>query len=553
MEARGKDSTGFLAVDCEGGTLLEKKAIPAHEFITKRKSLPLGVRSVLLHTRLATQGDPSNNANNHPVQHGTIFTTHNGHIRNDDEVFDELGIKRNAQVDSEAIPAALYKKEFDPKAFELLDGGFATASVDVRQPGMVMLAKGPSYPLIVHENKKFIVWASTKNTITDAWKAALGDDAPDDNTFRWLGDGDVMLLDKDAVTLTKNAFQSKRYYTSGYSSWRGWDDDDDPTYYFDDKNGRINRSSRQPRGRSVTTTPASREDVCALRAKGEGNAVTWEDRQSMPAFKKQLHNGRWHFCNACKTTVIEIDAIDSKTYGLVCIDCYAWAVAKDHADNGETKLLTADEIRDVEEWVKVEAPIHIAAIVDTADEFGFTPDSVEYILFRMSAAYLNNNPRQKTIHDAVLKFYEEAMANAWDEYLEEWDQAEQDAEDALDMSPCVVCGVNSDEREVNCPSCQFRKDGKSVKDMTYERKDKNASLLKTRTCLTCGKPAKIYMGLKHQWCAKHYEKCKGNRSCKGTTVATGADGHRYCHVHNRGNKGSIQDGDRYRSPLATRR
>jgi len=72
-----------------------------------RIQVPRYSRAVIIHTRYATQGSPSVEANNHPITVPGICLVHNGTIANDAEVFGALGVARTAEVDSEAIAAAL--------------------------------------------------------------------------------------------------------------------------------------------------------------------------------------------------------------------------------------------------------------------------------------------------------------------------------------------------------------------------------------------------------------------------------------------------------------
>jgi len=59
--------------------------------------------NILIHTRAWTTGHPSNNLNNHPIETDRVVGVHNGMIWNDDAVFHSYGLKRRAEVDSEAI------------------------------------------------------------------------------------------------------------------------------------------------------------------------------------------------------------------------------------------------------------------------------------------------------------------------------------------------------------------------------------------------------------------------------------------------------------------
>ena len=178
IEERGRDATGFVAVR-DTHVQLDKKAIPADSFIKTRKRswLDGGTRMVLGHTRFATQGHQSHFENNHPVMYGSTFVTHNGHIHNDDAVYEQLELDRYAEVDSSAIAASLHWHGFAKAkdALEMLGGGFAIAAIDpVNQPGTLLLAKGGTYPLAYLETKHIFVWASTSHAILDAWKKVLG-------------------------------------------------------------------------------------------------------------------------------------------------------------------------------------------------------------------------------------------------------------------------------------------------------------------------------------------------------------------------------------------
>jgi len=64
----------------------------------------------IVHTRWATQGDPSFNGNNHPIDVAGIVGVHNGHCSNDRALFARIesdAYERQAEVDSEAIFAWL--------------------------------------------------------------------------------------------------------------------------------------------------------------------------------------------------------------------------------------------------------------------------------------------------------------------------------------------------------------------------------------------------------------------------------------------------------------
>lgn len=243
IEHRGKDATGMLTIDHEGRPNLVKADTKASTFIEWRDGVPSKPRTILLHTRLATQGKPDNLDNNHPVHHGTVYATHNGHISNDSALFASEKIERKAEVDSEIIPALFNKYGLDSDALDVVlpmfDGGFAIAVVDpTLYPDRTILAKGYSSPLEVWESKYAVVWASTTMTIQNALQEAFGF-KPKFNKIKTKGTGDILILDGAEVTEAKFEAYPRYTYSAGSScdtrysgsrSWPSWaDDDDDPT------------------------------------------------------------------------------------------------------------------------------------------------------------------------------------------------------------------------------------------------------------------------------------------------------------------------------------
>lgn len=97
--------------------------------------LPRAAKTVILHTRFATQGDPSDNANNHPVVSpgGTVAVTHNGVISND-YLFrgGPDGYEGLAKVDSAVIPAII--EDVGIRGFSELEGYAALAWLDELSP-----------------------------------------------------------------------------------------------------------------------------------------------------------------------------------------------------------------------------------------------------------------------------------------------------------------------------------------------------------------------------------------------------------------------------------
>ena len=105
LEVRGRDASG-VAWHQDGDTYICKENC-AGSALARRFRDSIG-NTGIVHTRWATQGDPSNNLNNHPIDVGGLVGVHNGHIRNDRALIAMTdGYKREAQVDSEALFALL--------------------------------------------------------------------------------------------------------------------------------------------------------------------------------------------------------------------------------------------------------------------------------------------------------------------------------------------------------------------------------------------------------------------------------------------------------------
>lgn len=225
---RGKHATGFVSVDFGGkGVLLEKKDVPAEEFIGIRKQIKTAnTQTILGHTRYATQGPKEELENNHPVLFGSCFVTHNGHINNDDEVVKEFDLetRRPAKVDSIAIPIALTSCGLDSikdiqEGLGKLAGNMAIAAIDpVKKPGQVILAKGSVSPLVVLHHRTGFYWASTKAALEFMWGSLIGTPptkvAKDPTQLGWyeFKYGEAWLIDgDDAAPFKFNPATYNRY------------------------------------------------------------------------------------------------------------------------------------------------------------------------------------------------------------------------------------------------------------------------------------------------------------------------------------------------------
>jgi hypothetical protein len=215
IEHRGTHATGIAVQDKNGETVLEKSDMPASKFIFWRRDLMPDARTILMHTRLYTKGKPENLLNNHPVQYDNIMMVHNGHISNDDELFENENLERFAEVDSEIIPALLHKYGMlEPKeALEKMSGGFAIAAIDQNNPGKLLLAKGSTSPLIYLETDSMWIWASEENAIKDALEFGLNIENAKKLDYKVMQYGEYILIDGE-----KSEKDNFKPYHKPYSS-----------------------------------------------------------------------------------------------------------------------------------------------------------------------------------------------------------------------------------------------------------------------------------------------------------------------------------------------
>lgn len=236
IEKRGTDSTGIATIRGNGDIWIEKAELKASEFIKYRAELDRKIKTILLHTRYATQGHQSNLLNNHPINYNNCVIVHNGQIRNDDELFRDENLDRIAQVDSEAI-AALFDKYGIEKAhlaLQKLEGNFAIAAIDQRKPTALILAKGKSSPLVYYKNDSFIVWSSEGKNIINALNNLNMNNPPLLYELNSLKEGEILFIEhgkmeslefkvKESVYANTWMLNHDRKFDNYKDSWSGWD------------------------------------------------------------------------------------------------------------------------------------------------------------------------------------------------------------------------------------------------------------------------------------------------------------------------------------------
>ncbi|MBD3290034.1 hypothetical protein GF337_14595 [candidate division KSB1 bacterium] len=170
-EEKGREACGIGIVYREGHQIIYKQPISASEFVKTSKYqeilslLSQNTIALLGHTRKPTKGNRYNYSNNHPIHSGHIIGIHNGHIKNDDQLFSEYPIERSAEVDSEVIFQLIHQA--DPKMMDLhqyigylkanirkLKGNYTFIYNDNRVPNRFVVIK-KNRPLSYHWDKSY--------------------------------------------------------------------------------------------------------------------------------------------------------------------------------------------------------------------------------------------------------------------------------------------------------------------------------------------------------------------------------------------------------------
>ena len=113
QETRGRDAAGAAYLSTDGTIRVLKRKGPVQDLLRdlapgKMEEIAASPRA-LFHARQSTKGKEDINDNNHPVVWNGWVVTHNGHVSNDDELFDFYKEARFAEVDTAAIPLVLSK------------------------------------------------------------------------------------------------------------------------------------------------------------------------------------------------------------------------------------------------------------------------------------------------------------------------------------------------------------------------------------------------------------------------------------------------------------
>jgi glucosamine 6-phosphate synthetase-like amidotransferase/phosphosugar isomerase protein len=197
MGERGRDASGFAYPGADGTVCVVKDSQPLARFLD-RIAVPAGARAAVVHVREFTKGIPGLNDNNHPIRHGRVVGVHNGHLDNDDELFERFGRPRSTPeitVDSEAIMMLTDLLGDLGEALELVQGAATAAVLRDGEPDRVSLARRATRPLFVAEGDGVVAFASTVfalRLVNQVLAEPLRIEAVDEGVLLELRDGTVV-------------------------------------------------------------------------------------------------------------------------------------------------------------------------------------------------------------------------------------------------------------------------------------------------------------------------------------------------------------------------
>jgi len=224
-EERGTDAAGISYVR-NGEVVIYKRPKPAHKL---HFDPPEGTIAVMGHTRMATQGDKSQNFNNHPfrgVAGDTEFAfAHNGVMWNDkqlrkDKLIPDTYIETDSYAACQLIEAQ-QKLDFDSLKYmaETVEGNFTFTVLD--EHNNLYIIKGSNPMCLLHfPVLGLYVYASTESIMKKALKQVGLHKFAMERVE--TDEGDILRIDKNGE-ISRSEFEFKKY-RSKYSGWYNYDD-----------------------------------------------------------------------------------------------------------------------------------------------------------------------------------------------------------------------------------------------------------------------------------------------------------------------------------------
>jgi len=181
LEVRGKDATGVAWQDENKKKFwVIKTPSPASDFIELeafKSSLPDIIKSkiVLLHTRQATQGDPVDNQNNHPIHNRGGLIIHNGMVHVSET------LPGNGETDTEQIMLYIQKYGF-ADGLNKVSGSMSIAYIDFKDINLYLYSE--IMPLSYHKEREILIFASTSLILSKGFNTNPVKDLPKMTLFK---------------------------------------------------------------------------------------------------------------------------------------------------------------------------------------------------------------------------------------------------------------------------------------------------------------------------------------------------------------------------------
>jgi glutamine---fructose-6-phosphate transaminase (isomerizing) len=174
IESRGTEATGVAFFNDDDSMRIIKGNVCASKFVDAPawKDLIGMPKTMIMHTRKSTKGEPENNLNNHPIfSKNGVAVVHNGVVSNDDELFHEFSLQRDGEVDSEILLRLIDIGWWNGiNKFNCVRGTFAVAAISKQYPNELVLIK-KSEPIEVYIDKvnDILYFASTTAILESAF------------------------------------------------------------------------------------------------------------------------------------------------------------------------------------------------------------------------------------------------------------------------------------------------------------------------------------------------------------------------------------------------
>jgi len=167
-EERGLDAAGFAALTPRGDLFWQRQPGPARQLFLDKEFAALRRRRVVMavgHTRLATNGAPAVNGNNHPHLADDWALVHNGYIPLHEHKATVLGLQLRSQCDSEILAQALarYGEVKGPEVCLAIGGKQSVLAINLQDRELLAWTNG-EMPLVAFRIDCLpgIWWASTE-------------------------------------------------------------------------------------------------------------------------------------------------------------------------------------------------------------------------------------------------------------------------------------------------------------------------------------------------------------------------------------------------------